>query len=594
MMRVKLLRTFALAGAVTVTAVLADYLLNVALLGDVLGFTPLSTAVISIAIAIPISWLLSSQHVNLAAAKTDLFDLLTAREQAIRDAEDALARLKESEALYRLLADNLTDSISLWSADGRRLFTSPSIERLLGFTVEEYMATPGDAGVSPEDHAEVMAVINGLHPGEGGRASQYRRRRKDGREIWVESTHTRLDDGCLISTSRDITERKTLQLELETALNQAQSAVTAKADFLANMTHELRTPLNAIIGFSGVLRRSSRLSPQDARHVDLIHGASATLLGVVNDVLDFSRLEAGGVELDPQPFDPVRMVRSACSLIQDQATAKGLNLTLDIAPDVRAMIGDGPRLSQVLLNFLSNAVKFTGAGHVAVSLRQVVEDDQAHLRVEVIDTGIGIPEGQINGVFERFAQADAGVSRRFGGTGLGLAISKRIIDRMDGRIGASSTAGQGSTFWFEIALPVLCLFSAEPAFDETATTFAEPLRVLLVEDNAVNRELVCTMLAPFDMTIDTARDGVEGLEAAERETYDLILMDVQMPVMDGLTATRRIRANNRDVPIVAMTANVLPEQIATCMEAGMNDHIGKPIHLPRLLATVARWTQADT
>jgi PAS domain S-box-containing protein len=593
MTRAKLTRTLILTGAVMCIAVSADYMLNVGLLRNPAGFTPYATLMIAAVIAVPVTWLLSSQHVNLATARDQQLMLLKAREQAISEAEDALARLRSSEALYRLLADNLTDSISLWSADGRRIYCSPSIERLLGFTPEEYLDTPGHYGVRPEDHARVMAVINSLEAGADSRTSEYRRCRKDGREIWIESTHSRLDDGCLISTSRDITERKRLQLDLEAALVDAQSAVAAKADFLANMTHELRTPLNAIIGFSGVLRGSSNLTPQDSRHVELIHTASATLLGVVNDVLDFSRLEAGGLELDPQPFDPVHLVRSACALIEDQATEKGLTLTLDLGSGVRGMVGDGPRLSQVLLNFLSNAVKFTGAGHVAVSLRQVIDGEQARLRVEVIDTGIGIPESQIAGIFERFAQADAGVSRQFGGTGLGLAISKRIIDRMDGQIGVVSTPGRGSTFWFEIELPAVCLVTARPAFDAAATSFAAPLRVLLVEDNAVNRELVCAMLDPFDIALDTARDGVEGLEAAQRGTYDLILMDVQMPIMDGLTATRRIRAHDPDVPIIAMTANVLPVQIANCLAAGMNDHIGKPIHLPRLLETVARWTQVE-
>ena len=591
MIRTKLLRTFIFAGTVVFMAVAADTLLTVVILGNGELFTPFSTLAIASVIALPLAWMLASQQVNLAAAHDEQLALLAARERAICEAEDAQVRLRSSESLYRLLADNLTDSISLWSPEGKRLYSSPSIERLLGYTPEEFVNTPGGHLIRPEDYDRLLQIIKGVRSGGESCTSEYRSRRKDGREIWVESTYTRLADGGVMSTSRDITERWNLQRDLETALVEAQSAVAAKSDFLANMTHELRTPLNAVVGFSGVLRGSNSLSPEDRHHVDLIRDASATLLGVINDVLEFSRLEAGHLDLDPQPFDPGQLVGTACALIEDQAREKGLTLTLDIAPALCGMVGDGPRLSQVLLNLLSNAVKFTGAGDVTVSLRQFVEADIARLRIEVIDTGIGISENQIGDIFERFAQADAGVSRRFGGTGLGLAISKRIIERMDGQIGVVSTEGRGSTFWFEVSAPVVSVDTVQAAINEGDSGFTAPLRVLVVEDNAVNRELVCTLLAPFDITIDTAHDGAEGLRATERGIYDLILMDIQMPVMDGLTATRRIRANNNSTPIVALTANVLPEQVANCLAAGMNDHIGKPIHLARLLETVAHWTQ---
>jgi len=591
MIRAKLLRAFTLAATVVLMAVAADFLLSITVLGRNEVFTQFSTLAIASIIALPLAWMLVSQQVNLETAHKEQVALLAARESAISEFEEAQARLRSSESLYRLLADNLTDSISLWSPEGKRLYSSPSIERLMGYTPEEYVDVPVSDIIRPEDRGPLLQILNALTPGGESRTWEYRSRRKDGSEIWVESTYARLADGALISTSREITERWTLRRDLETALVEAQSAVAAKSDFLANMTHELRTPLNAITGFSGVLRGSNRLSPEDRHHVELISSASATLLGVINDVLEFSRLEAGYLDLDLQPFDPGQLGRAACALIEDQARDKGLTLTLDIEPGLCGMVGDGPRLSQVLLNLLSNAVKFTGAGHVVVSLRQFVEAETARLRIEVIDTGIGISENQIGNVFERFAQADGGISRQFGGTGLGLAISKRIVERMDGQIGVVSTQGRGSTFWFEVSAPVVSLDTVQAALNEGVSGFTAPLRVLVVEDNAVNRELVCTLLAPFDIAIDTAHDGAEGLKAAERGIYDLILMDIQMPVMDGLTATRLIRANNNTAPIVALTANVLPEQIAKCLAAGMNDHIGKPFHPARLLETVARWTQ---
>lgn len=591
MIRAKLLRAFTLATTVVLMAVAADFLLTIVVLRQNEVFTPFSTLAIASVIALPLAWMLTSQQVNLATAHKQQLALLAARERAVSEFEDAQIRLRSSESLYRLLADNLTDSISLWSPKGKRLYSSPSIERLMGYTPEEYVDIPVGDVIRPEDRDQLFQILAVLTTGGESSTWEYRCCRKDGGEIWVESTYTRLADGGLMSTSRDITERWNLRRDLETALVEAQSAVAAKSDFLANMTHELRTPLNAITGFSGVLRGSNRLSPEDRHHVELISGASATLLGVINDVLEFSRLEAGYLDLDPQPFDPGHLVCAACALIEDQARDKGLTLTLDIEPGLCGMVGDGPRLSQVLLNLLSNAVKFTGAGHVTVSLRQFVEAETARLRIEVIDTGIGIPENQIGNIFERFAQADGGISRQFGGTGLGLAISKRIIERMDGQIGAVSTEGRGSTFWFEVSAPVVSLDTVQAALNEGMSGFTAPLRVLVVEDNAVNRELVCTLLAPFDITIDTAHDGAEGLRATELGIYDLILMDIQMPVMDGLTATRLIRANNNTAPIVALTANVLPEQIAKCLAAGMNDHIGKPFQPARLLETVVRWTQ---
>ncbi|MBO9557935.1 MAG: response regulator [Caulobacter sp.] len=600
MTRAKITRALTLTGLVAAGALLVDYLLNIVVLDAPQTFSPVSTLAIAVVVGLPLSYLLSSRHVDLALARNVLVETLADRERAVTEAQEALTRFQASEDLYRLLADNLSDTVSLWNGDGVRLFSSPSIERLLGYSLAEYMALPPDHGVNPDDYRNIIALVSTLTHEDGPRSVEYRRTRRDGTQLWLESTYTALPDrGGLISATRDITGRKTLELELVAAVEQAQQAVTAKSDFLANMTHELRTPLNAIIGFSEVLQRSRGLSGRDARHVELIQAASMTLLGVVNEVLDFSRLEAGGVDLDPQPFDPAVLAEEACALVEDQATAKNLRLVVAPGPAPRPMVGDAPRLSRVLLNFLSNAVKFTREGQVVVRLAQRGDGETATLRMEVTDTGIGIPPDQIEGVFERFAQADAAVSRRFGGTGLGLAISKRLIDKMGGAIGAESRLGHGSTFWFEVPLAFADDRDAQAARAPrpilSAPELEGALRVLLVEDNVVNRELVCAMLEPFDIVIETARDGVEGVEAAQRGGYDLILMDVQMPVMDGLTATRRIRAAEAGArtPIIAMTANVLPDQIAGCLAAGMDDHVGKPIDLYDLLRTVARWTEPE-
>ena len=515
---------------------------------------------------------------------------------ARRRYDQATQDLRDSEQSYRLLADNVTDVISLASAEGERLYVSPSIERVLGFAPGELLETPNYTYMHPDDTRTVQDFILGTTVETGPRTLDYRVFAKDGQVVWAETTFSRLNDGSgrVLGVSRDITNRKALESDLKDALARSEAAAAAKTDFLANITHELRTPLTAILGFAGVLRQSKSLSKRDTRHAQLIHDASQTLLGVIGDVLDFSKLEARAFELDPQPFDPAATARSAAAIVEEQAAAKGLTLVTRIDAAAPALVGDAPRLRQVMLNFLSNAIKFTREGELELALIPAVEGDACRLRLEVRDSGIGIEAAQIETLFTRFTQADASVSRQFGGTGLGLAISKQIVDAMGGRIGVASRVGEGSTFWFEVDLPVARDWteSAEP--ESAGAALARPIRVLLVEDNAVNRELIATLLSPFDIELDTACDGAEAVEAVGRQRYDAILMDMQMPVMDGLTATRRIRdladRAAAATPIIAMTANVLPEQVARCHEAGMNDHIGKPINLPRLLEALERWS----
>ena len=513
--------------------------------------------------------------------------------------EETQSRLVASEAQYRMLADNITDVLWLNRFDGQRIYISPSVTRALGYTPEEVF---GDnfSMVHPEDAERVREGFETIANSGREGSIECRLVHKDGRVFWAE-THVDVvpdpDGGprpMLISVTRNIDARKELERQLTDARQRAEEAAASKADFLANMTHELRTPLNAIVGFSGILKDSRRLPPEEARYAHLINEASDSLLVLVNSVLDFSKLDAGGIELEVRSFDPGVLAESALALMQTQADAKGLDLKVNLEGERQPLLGDEARLRQVLLNFLSNAVKFTAAGAVTLNVSQSDAGcGLTRLRVEVTDTGIGVSPDQIDHLFDRFTQADATVSRQYGGTGLGLAICRKTIELMEGSIGCESTPGEGSTFWFELSLPVGD--ALEAASEDMIRGPEAPLRLLVVEDVPVNRELIATLLSPFDIELATAENGLEAIEAMQRERFDLVLMDVQMPVMDGLAATRVIRnlptPDARSTPIIAMTANVLPDQVQRCLDAGMDDHIGKPISPAGLLNALSRWSQ---
>jgi signal transduction histidine kinase/ActR/RegA family two-component response regulator len=381
----------------------------------------------------------------------------------------------------------------------------------------------------------------------------------------------------------------------------AEAASRAKSMFLANMSHELRTPMNAIIGMTSLALRDAG-TPRMRDRLEKISQASRHLLQVINDILDLSKIEADRLVLEQMPFTVRDVVGNLVSLIGRQAKDKGLQVRIDMPPPVGALRcqGDSLRIGQILLNLASNAIKFTEQGSVTIGVRSIEETaEHAQLRFSVTDTGIGIAPQDHERLFNAFEQADGSMTRKYGGTGLGLAISRRLAHLMGGLLGVDSQPGEGSTFWLLLPLDRLAgddVTTATPAHDSEAQIRAEHAgaRVLLVEDEPVTQEVAREMLEEAGLCVDVAADGEQAVAMAAQKAYALILMDMQMPRLNGLDATRAIRsqADHATTPILAMTANAFDEDRQRCLEAGMNDHLGKPVEPSTLFATVLHWLAA--
>jgi PAS domain S-box-containing protein len=494
----------------------------------------------------------------------------------------------ESEQRYRLLAENVTDTITLTASDGRILYVSPSVERLTGFTLGELLPTRMSDYVHPDDLAGFLDTYRGLvreahEPGP----IRFRARHKSGRWMWLESNPklVRSADGQandIIDVTREVTEDQKLRDELQAALAEAERASAVKAEFLANMSHEIRTPLTAVLGFANLLAERSDLDAAAIQQVARIGGASRALLAIVNDILDFSKLEAGQMSIAPRPTSAIDAAREVLELFTLQAAAKSIALHFEAASDVPDhVVTDPDRLRQILLNLVGNAVKFTDRG--SVSLHLDYEPLAGVLSVEVIDTGPGIAAAQCQKLFQRFSQVDGSSTRSKGGTGLGLAISHGLAVVMGGGIAVRSRVGHGSTFRLELPAQTVV---APPVTEAgaSATDMLAGLRVLVVDDNANNRELARAILEIAGVEVSEACDGAEAVRIAQGRPFDLILMDLRMPVMDGRSALAAIRGApgpNRDMPILAFSADGGGDL------QGFQGWVGKPILAATLLAAIA-------
>ena len=516
------------------------------------------------------------------------------------EAEAALRKVRDR---YRLLAENSSDVVMLRSAgpDGRSLYVSPSCSRVLGAPPDVVLpAYPADL-VHPDDLPDVQGLLATLAVPHGIVLHTHRVRRADGASIWVEGAFhvaERAGEAVIVVALRDVTERQQRTQDLaaakeaaERAQRSAEEASEAKSDFIASLSHEIRTPLNSIMGFTDLMLDMPDLPDEVQRHAELIRASGSALLTVVSDVLDLSKVEAGAVEREALVFSPTALAQNCISILRGYAGTKAIAIRLEIGDDVPArLVGDEARLRQVLLNLLNNAVKFTAQGGVTLRLERVGGTAaEETIRFDVVDTGIGIPPSQQHRLFERFSQVDRSIARRFGGTGLGLAICKKLVELMGGSIGVDSQAGMGSTFWFTVTLPRR---AEAPAAAEADPASSRAGHILVVDDVELNQRLAVALLEAAGHTVDIVEDGALAVAAVARNAYDLVLMDVQMPGMDGVAATRAIRAasgRRSKVPIVAMTANVFPDQVRGFRDAGMDDHIGKPLSRIQLQRTVARW-----
>ncbi|HEV8096819.1 MAG TPA: PAS domain S-box protein [Burkholderiales bacterium] len=529
----------------------------------------------------------------------------TARKLVEAEQKKLDQRLRDQQFYTRSLIESNIDAIMTTDPSGIITDVNKQMEALTGCTRDELIGAPFKNHFTDPQRAE--AAIKRVLSEQKVTDYELTARARDGKETVVSYNATTFYDRDrtlqgVFAAARDVTERKRVEAELQQAKAAAESASRTKSDFLASMSHEIRTPMNAIIGIADLLAKSA-LSPEQDKYVQIFRRAGDNLLHLVNDILDLSKVEAEQLELERTAFSLRDLLEKVKEMVADRAEEKGLALVCEVAPDVPTdRIGDPTRLRQVLLNLLGNAIKFTESGEVTL---RVAPDADASvpgaLRFAVSDTGIGIAEEKLGAVFERFTQADSSTTRKYGGSGLGLTISKRLVELMGGRIWVESAVGKGSVFSFAVPLEI----PTEPARRAAVPVGTGPerplpaLRILLVEDSPDNRTITVAYLQDTPYRVETAENGAIACEKFVAGHYDLVLMDRQMPVMDGLTATRAIRAweqaNQRPpTPIIALTAAALKGDRETCLAAGCTAYLTKPIKQAVLLQAIKEHSVAES
>jgi PAS domain S-box-containing protein len=506
------------------------------------------------------------------------------RRQMLQGMTEANAAAARSEARFRQLAENAQDMIVHSNLRGVIQYVSPASVAMLGYAPEELVGREGMMIVHGDDREAIRAIVveqiaqMTANRDRGPPRVEYRAIRKDGQIIWLESRPGLQRDpltGDIIGITdivRDVTEQKAMERQLREARNAAEAAAAVKGEFLANMSHELRTPLTSVLGFARLVDDDPELSPDARRFIGRVLSGGKALLSTINDILDFSKLEAGQLELKREAVAPAQLIEEALDLFSLETEARGVALRTEGLENLPAdLLIDGGRLRQVLLNLIGNAVKFTEAGSITVSA--AYDQTQERLSVSVLDTGPGIASEDVDLLFRRFSQVDAGLTRKHGGTGLGLAICKGLVEAMGGQIGVVSVPGRGACFSFDVLAPSTADTQVQSGQEIAAAPLPPACRVLVVDDNPANRELVNAILTAMGAKVAEAVDGEEGVAAASARPFDAILMDLRMPRLDGAQAASRIRGEgglNAGTPIIAFSADARPDALSGVFDGAVS------------------------
>ncbi|NOT74436.1 MAG: PAS domain S-box protein [Cyclobacteriaceae bacterium] len=519
--------------------------------------------------------------------KGEMIGFQTSAREITRRKEIEL-KLEERERIYRLLSENTHDLIAIHDAEGRYTFVSSSFKSVLGYELQELIGLSAYEIIHPGDHERLREQAH--QPALQGTSLsgvEYRIRKKDQTYIWVETyTQPIVDENNIVTSiqtsSRDVSQRKSYELALKQAITKAEEASNAKSQFLSMMSHEIRTPMNAVIGLTNFMIEDN---PPDhhLENLKLLRYSGENLLSIINDILDFNKIEAGKIDLEEIPFDLVELLENLIKMMQSKASAKQLSLLLQMNYDLPKYVkGDPVRINQVLVNLLGNAIKFTHEGSVELQISlEGKSGDLNKILFAVSDTGIGIESDKQEIIFENFSQANKAITRKFGGTGLGLAISKKLVNLMGGELKVESQSGKGSVFYFSLELKSSAEIPRSRVTPHVpVATKTDVIKVLVVEDNPVNQVVVNNYLSKWGLTAEFANNGKEALQKLSARTYQLVLMDLQMPEMDGYEATRRIRANDdsyfKEIPIIALTASAMTDHLEDIKKAGFDEVVTKP------------------